>query len=176
MYYIQFGSHEQKLALAERIRGHVLSLALQMYGCRVIQKALEFIPADQQVIVSFPFNYSLGVQCFSMAHTVNSVMLSAYSLPLVLMAVFPCMASMNYIPNFVNLYQSKWFPALPALTRAYVQFYRCVFCLQRIETGKMIVSFFFHLNGTFQHGQTFVQPIFDQPSLLPSLFILTHIY
>uniref|UniRef100_A0A8C5X949 Pumilio homolog 1 n=1 Tax=Malurus cyaneus samueli TaxID=2593467 RepID=A0A8C5X949_9PASS len=45
-----FGSLEQKLALAERIRGHVLSLALQMYGCRVIQKALEFIPPDQQVI------------------------------------------------------------------------------------------------------------------------------
>lgn len=49
---LQFGSLEQKLALAERIRGHVLSLALQMYGCRVIQKALEFIPPDQQVIVS----------------------------------------------------------------------------------------------------------------------------
>uniref|UniRef100_A0A4W4GSI2 Pumilio homolog 1 n=1 Tax=Electrophorus electricus TaxID=8005 RepID=A0A4W4GSI2_ELEEL len=45
-----FGSLDQKLALAERIRGHVLSLALQMYGCRVIQKALEFIPSDQQVI------------------------------------------------------------------------------------------------------------------------------
>ncbi|PKU31472.1 hypothetical protein llap_18224 [Limosa lapponica baueri] len=44
----EFGSLEQKLALAERIRGHVLSLALQMYGCRVIQKALEFIPPDQQ--------------------------------------------------------------------------------------------------------------------------------
>ncbi|XP_070366625.1 pumilio homolog 1 isoform X38 [Equus asinus] len=46
--FFEFGSLEQKLALAERIRGHVLSLALQMYGCRVIQKALEFIPADQQ--------------------------------------------------------------------------------------------------------------------------------
>uniref|UniRef100_A0A674NNK5 Pumilio homolog 1 n=1 Tax=Takifugu rubripes TaxID=31033 RepID=A0A674NNK5_TAKRU len=49
-YVLQFGSLDQKLALAERIRGHVLSLALQMYGCRVIQKALEFIPSDQQVI------------------------------------------------------------------------------------------------------------------------------
>uniref|UniRef100_A0A8C3GUI7 Pumilio homolog 1 n=1 Tax=Corvus moneduloides TaxID=1196302 RepID=A0A8C3GUI7_CORMO len=48
--FFEFGSLEQKLALAERIRGHVLSLALQMYGCRVIQKALEFIPPDQQVI------------------------------------------------------------------------------------------------------------------------------
>lgn len=58
----QFGSLEQKLALAERIRGHVLSLALQMYGCRVIQKALEFIPPDQQVIVSFNFNFLLDVE------------------------------------------------------------------------------------------------------------------
>lgn len=49
------------MALAERIRGHVLSLALQMYGCRVIQKALEFIPPDQQVIVSFNFNFLLDV-------------------------------------------------------------------------------------------------------------------
>uniref|UniRef100_A0A8C6ED28 Pumilio homolog 1 n=1 Tax=Microcebus murinus TaxID=30608 RepID=A0A8C6ED28_MICMU len=46
--FFEFGSLEQKLALAEQIRGHVLSLALQMYGCRVIQKALEFIPSDQQ--------------------------------------------------------------------------------------------------------------------------------
>lgn len=48
----QFGSLDQKLALATRIRGHVLPLALQMYGCRVIQKALESISSDQQVIVS----------------------------------------------------------------------------------------------------------------------------
>lgn len=48
----QFGSADQKLALATRIRGHVLPLALQMYGCRVIQKALESISSDQQVIVS----------------------------------------------------------------------------------------------------------------------------
>lgn len=40
---------EQKLALAQRIRGHVLPLALQMYGCRVIQKALECIPKEEQV-------------------------------------------------------------------------------------------------------------------------------
>uniref|UniRef100_A0A3Q3B1H2 Pumilio RNA-binding family member 2 n=1 Tax=Kryptolebias marmoratus TaxID=37003 RepID=A0A3Q3B1H2_KRYMA len=44
----QFGSADQKLALATRIRGHVLPLALQMYGCRVIQKALESISSDQQ--------------------------------------------------------------------------------------------------------------------------------
>ncbi|XP_036891377.1 pumilio homolog 2 isoform X4 [Sturnira hondurensis] len=48
--FFEFGSLDQKLALATRIRGHVLPLALQMYGCRVIQKALESIASDQQVI------------------------------------------------------------------------------------------------------------------------------
>ncbi|XP_054035863.1 pumilio homolog 2 isoform X5 [Dryobates pubescens] len=48
--FFEFGSLDQKLALATRIRGHVLPLALQMYGCRVIQKALESIAPDQQVI------------------------------------------------------------------------------------------------------------------------------
>ncbi|XP_028461128.1 pumilio homolog 2 isoform X11 [Perca flavescens] len=48
--FFEFGSIDQKLALATRIRGHVLPLALQMYGCRVIQKALESISSDQQVI------------------------------------------------------------------------------------------------------------------------------
>ncbi|XP_030054680.1 pumilio homolog 2 isoform X6 [Microcaecilia unicolor] len=48
--FFEFGSMDQKLALATRIRGHVLPLALQMYGCRVIQKALESISPDQQVI------------------------------------------------------------------------------------------------------------------------------
>ena len=30
---------------------HVQPLALQMYGCRVIQKALESIPLDQQKLI-----------------------------------------------------------------------------------------------------------------------------
>ncbi|RXM30439.1 Pumilio-like 2 [Acipenser ruthenus] len=46
--FFEFGSMDQKLALATRIRGHVLPLALQMYGCRVIQKALESISSDHQ--------------------------------------------------------------------------------------------------------------------------------
>uniref|UniRef100_A0A8C9FGX0 Pumilio homolog 1 n=1 Tax=Pavo cristatus TaxID=9049 RepID=A0A8C9FGX0_PAVCR len=69
--FFEFGSLEQKLALAERIRGHVLSLALQMYGCRVIQKALEFIPPDQQVIVSFNFNFLLDVERFLLFGDMN---------------------------------------------------------------------------------------------------------
>ena len=47
--FFEFGSQEQKQTLAQRLRGHVLPLALQMYGCRVIQKALESIPAEMQV-------------------------------------------------------------------------------------------------------------------------------
>jgi len=47
--FFEFGTQEQKQTLAQRLRGHVLPLALQMYGCRVIQKALESIPPDMQV-------------------------------------------------------------------------------------------------------------------------------
>lgn len=47
--FFEFGISEQKQTLAQRLRGHVLPLALQMYGCRVIQKALETIPSEMQV-------------------------------------------------------------------------------------------------------------------------------
>ncbi len=47
--FFEFGTNDQKQTLAQRVRGHVLPLALQMYGCRVIQKALESIPPDMQV-------------------------------------------------------------------------------------------------------------------------------
>ena len=50
--FFEFGSPEQKMLLAQKIKGHVLPLALQMYGCRVIQKALETIPSDMPIHVS----------------------------------------------------------------------------------------------------------------------------
>ena len=50
--FFEFGTTEQKQTLAQRVRGHVLALALHMYGCRVIQKALESIPSDMQVCQS----------------------------------------------------------------------------------------------------------------------------
>ena len=34
-----------------QLRSHVQPLALQMYGCRVIQKALESISLDQQQLI-----------------------------------------------------------------------------------------------------------------------------
>ena len=37
--------------LAGQIRGHVLPLSLHMYGCRVIQKALEVLQLEQQRVI-----------------------------------------------------------------------------------------------------------------------------
>lgn len=37
--------------MGQRIRGQVLSLSLQMYGCRVIQKAVESVPLDMQLSI-----------------------------------------------------------------------------------------------------------------------------
>ena len=48
--FFEFGTSEQKQMLAQRIRGHVMPLSLQMYGCRIVQKALESIPPEMQVL------------------------------------------------------------------------------------------------------------------------------
>lgn len=53
--YFEYGTPEQKRLLSEKLRGNVLSLATQMYGCRVIQKALEHIEATDQVGVACVF-------------------------------------------------------------------------------------------------------------------------
>lgn len=36
--FFEHGSFEQKHALAENMKGKILALSLQMYGCRVVQK------------------------------------------------------------------------------------------------------------------------------------------
>ena len=38
-------------ALAGVVKSHVLALSLQMYGCRVIQKALEVLQLEQQRVI-----------------------------------------------------------------------------------------------------------------------------
>ena len=43
------GSLDHKAQLAQALTGHVLQLSLQMYGCRVVQKALEAFSEEQQV-------------------------------------------------------------------------------------------------------------------------------
>ncbi|MCO5586548.1 hypothetical protein L7F22_040489 [Adiantum nelumboides] len=49
--FFEHGSQDQRLELAKQLIGHVLSLSLQMYGCRVIQKALEVVGLDQQILI-----------------------------------------------------------------------------------------------------------------------------
>lgn len=65
--FFEFGTIEQKSALVGYIKGHMLALALQMYGCRVIQKALECIPREQQhelvMTIIFGFFQILYVIC-----------------------------------------------------------------------------------------------------------------
>lgn len=39
---------EQRTTLAKQMEGNVLALSMQMYGCRVVQKALEYVPVEQQ--------------------------------------------------------------------------------------------------------------------------------
>jgi len=47
--FFEFGTPEQKAELLRRLRSQVLPLSLQMYGCRVIQKALETADLENQV-------------------------------------------------------------------------------------------------------------------------------
>lgn len=47
--FFEFGTPEQKAALGRSLKGNVMNLALQMYGCRVIQKALESVDETTQL-------------------------------------------------------------------------------------------------------------------------------
>ena len=44
--FLSHGSEEQRGELVKQLSGRVLPLALQMYGCRVIQKALEVLDVE----------------------------------------------------------------------------------------------------------------------------------
>eukprot|EP00913_Durusdinium_trenchii_P035883 g33576.t1 len=50
-FLIWYGNAEQRRILAEQLVGQVLKLSLQMYGCRVVQKALDSVPIEQQVLL-----------------------------------------------------------------------------------------------------------------------------
>ena len=69
--FFEFGTPEQKQTLAQRVRGHVLPLALQMYGCRVIQKALESIPAEMQVCACVAWYFVFGCLLSSFSSSVH---------------------------------------------------------------------------------------------------------
>ena len=47
--FFEFGTTEQKIGLAKKIKGNVVQLSLQMYGCRIVQKALESVHQTIQV-------------------------------------------------------------------------------------------------------------------------------
>jgi hypothetical protein len=51
MLHSRPGNQAQKTMLAKTMRGHVLSLSLQMYGCRVVQKGLEYVMPDEQALL-----------------------------------------------------------------------------------------------------------------------------
>ena len=50
--FIEHGAQDQVKALAERLKGQVLTLSMQMYGCRVIQKALEVMHTPSPLSLS----------------------------------------------------------------------------------------------------------------------------
>ena len=47
--FFDFGTDEQRMLLASKLQGNVVSLSLHLYGCRVIQKGLETLPSYLQV-------------------------------------------------------------------------------------------------------------------------------
>ena len=47
--FFDFGTDEHRIALARKLHGHVFPLSLHLYGCRVVQKALETFPCNLQV-------------------------------------------------------------------------------------------------------------------------------
>uniref|UniRef100_A0A914IFU2 PUM-HD domain-containing protein n=1 Tax=Globodera rostochiensis TaxID=31243 RepID=A0A914IFU2_GLORO len=47
--FFEYGTDDQKAQLVDALRGHVLELALQMYGCHVIQAALKSVDKASQI-------------------------------------------------------------------------------------------------------------------------------
>ncbi|MQM12111.1 hypothetical protein Taro_045024 [Colocasia esculenta] len=57
--FLEHGSEIQKKQLSGQLIGHVLPLSLQMYGCRVIQKALEVVDVEQQTKIVLELDGSI---------------------------------------------------------------------------------------------------------------------
>ena len=49
--FFEFGTSTQKLFLLEKLQESILVLAKGVYGCRVIQKAIEVLPPEMQVCI-----------------------------------------------------------------------------------------------------------------------------
>ncbi|KAG6900881.1 hypothetical protein C0993_009999 [Termitomyces sp. T159_Od127] len=48
--FFEHGSQSQKVRLAQTMEGRIQGLSQQMYGCRVVQKAIEFVLPEQQSV------------------------------------------------------------------------------------------------------------------------------
>eukprot|EP00961_Rhodomonas_salina_P261678 3536598-Rhodomonas_salina.1 len=46
--FMERGTPEHRAMLAQAMQGKVLELSLDMYGCRVVQKAIEVVEHEQQ--------------------------------------------------------------------------------------------------------------------------------
>ena len=55
---LEFGTHQMKAQLRDTLKGEMLPLSLQMYGCRVVQKALETLDEDDlpKLLIEFHHN------------------------------------------------------------------------------------------------------------------------
>ena len=53
--FFAFGNSQQVETLSHLLEGNVVSLSLQTYGCRVVQKAIENLPQEAQVSNLPPF-------------------------------------------------------------------------------------------------------------------------
>ena len=55
---LEFGTHQMKTQLRDTLKGEMLPLSLQMYGCRVVQKALETLDEDDlpKLLIEFHHN------------------------------------------------------------------------------------------------------------------------
>ncbi len=68
------------MAFSYQLRTNVQTLALQMYGCRVIQKALESIPIEQQKWIIAELEESV-LKCVKDQVTTNIIVsIQTYSL------------------------------------------------------------------------------------------------
>ncbi len=47
--FFDFGTDEHRAVLASKLQGNVVPFSLHLYGCRVVQKALDTLPSHLQV-------------------------------------------------------------------------------------------------------------------------------
>ena len=47
--FFEFGNAQQIQLLCNLLKGNIVPLSFQTYGCRVVQKAIENLPQDEQV-------------------------------------------------------------------------------------------------------------------------------